>query len=76
LHKGRRKSNNLRIGSKIIITASDNENYKEYLGKEWVVEDIAKNIKEHPLYDEGVGGKLISCKGLPFSLYEWEFEVV
>lgn len=42
----------------------------------WTVTHVAKNRKQHPGYDEGVGGSLIDAKGLPVSLYDWEFEVI
>ncbi len=65
----------VQIGDKIRIT-SDNENYNRYRGKAWVVSHIARNRDEHPGYDTGVGGALIDCKGLPFSLYEYEFDII
>ena len=65
----------VKIGDKIKII-SENENYNEYRDKTWIVEDIATSIAEHPGYDAGVGGELISCIDLPVSLYEYEFEEV
>ena len=65
----------IKIGSRIRIT-SDNECYNKFRRKIWVVSHIARNRNEHPGYDEGCGGILIDCHGLPVSLYEWEFEEV
>jgi hypothetical protein len=63
------------IGDKIRIT-SENENYNRHRNKVWTVSDIAHSVEEHRGYDEGTGGDLVSCRGLPVSLYEWEFEIV
>lgn len=67
--------NMVEIGDRIKII-SENDNYDSYRRESWEVEDIAYSEKEHPGYDPGVGGPLVSCEGLPFSLYEWEFEEV
>jgi hypothetical protein len=65
------------IGDKIMISSdNDNENYKKWRGKILIVEDVAYSREEHAGYDEGVGGALVSCKDFPFSLYEYEFEIV
>ena len=63
------------IGDKIRIL-NENGQYSEWADEIWTVESIAYNTEQHPLYDEGVGGALISCDGLPVCLYEWEFEIV
>ena len=55
-------------GSEIRIIATDNENYEPYLDKVWTVESIAYNEDHHPGYDSCVGGLLIDCIDLPFSL--------
>lgn len=65
----------VKIGDKIRII-SDNDNYDKHRSKTWTVNHVAFNKSEHQGYDEGVGGALISCKGLPFSLYEYEFEII
>lgn len=66
----------VKIGNKIKVT-SDNENYKDYKDKIWEVESIYSNNEENPLYDMGVfPQKLVECNGLPFALYELEFEIV
>ena len=65
----------VKIGDKIKII-SDNDNYDKYRGKTWTVEHITRNRKEHLGYDEGVGGVLVDAKGLPFSLYAYEFRVI
>ncbi len=64
----------VRIGDKIRIL-NENRNYNEWADKTWIVNHIATCREEHQGYDESVGGKLISCKNLPVSLYEYEFEV-
>jgi len=63
----------IEIGDKIKIISKDNEYYKPYLDKVWTVESVSYNTEDHPGYDECVGGPLIDCKDLPFSLYEFEF---
>jgi hypothetical protein len=63
------------IGDKIKILNQDGQ-YTKWANKTWIVEDIATNREDHQGYDEGVGGNLISCKDLPVSLYDWEFEVI
>lgn len=68
-------SKKINIGDKIQIT-SDNPTYNKWRNKTWTVSHIAYSTEDHPGYDEGVGGPLISCKGLPVSLYDWEFEIV
>ena len=65
----------VQIGDRIRIT-SDNESYKPYLDKIWTVTEVSFSTNDHRLYDVGVGGPLIDCDGLPFSLYEFEFEEV
>ena len=66
----------IEVGDTIKII-SDNENYEDYLDKEWTIENIAYDTGGHPGYDEGLSGQaLVDCIGLPFSLYEYEFEVV
>ena len=66
----------VRVGSRIKIT-SDNDNYNKYRKKTWKVARIYKDDTEHQGYDMGVyPQKLVECDGLPFALYEYEFEVV
>ena len=66
----------VKIGDKIKII-SDNDNYDKYRKKTWIVTDVAHSIKDHPGYDSSMGRTaLIDAKGLPFSLYSYEFEIV
>ena len=62
-------------GDKIRILNRDGQ-YGQWANRTWIVDHIATNEKEHPGYDKGIGGKLVSERNLPVSLYEWEFEVV
>jgi len=71
----KRAGKKVNVGDKIRIT-SDNENYDKWRNKTWTVEHVAYSVDEHPGYDVGIGGPLVSCKGLPVSLYDWEFEIV
>ena len=65
-----------KIGDRIRIV-SDNENYDRYRDGTWTITHIAFNRHQHPGYDEGMAPEaLVDCDGLPFSLYEYEFEVV
>ena len=62
------------IGDKIWIK-SDNENYIPYLNKSFTITHVARSIDEHPGYDDSMKGEaLVDCDGLPFSLYEYEFD--
>ena len=64
------------IGKKIKII-SDNENYDKYRNKQWTINHVAHNVKEHPGYDESIYPQaLVDCDGLPFSLYEYEFQII
>jgi hypothetical protein len=63
------------VGDRITIVDTGNEYYKPYLNKVWTVESVSHSKNDHPGYDKCVGGPLIDCKDLPFSLYEFEFEV-
>ena len=66
----------MRIGDKIRII-SDNDNYDKYRNMDLIVSHIAHNTDEHPGYDTGLTGQaLVDCKDVPFSLYEYEFELV
>ena len=65
----------VKVGQWIKILNEDGQ-YSEWANKKWKVESIAHNSEEHPGYDSGVSpAELISCEGLPVSLYDWEFEV-
>lgn len=67
----------IQIGSKIRIKKdNDNETYAKWRDKVWTVEKISYSTKDHPGYDNGVGGPLVDCKDLPVSLYNWEFDIV
>ena len=68
----------LRVGSKIRLTNTNYEN--DDVGKVFKVVSIARSTKDHPLYDEGVNEPgehmaLVTCEGLNYCLYEWEFEI-
>jgi hypothetical protein len=65
----------VKIGDRIKILNRDGQ-YGKWANKLWTVDHIATSREEHRGYDEGIGGKLVSAKGLPVSLYEWEIEVV
>jgi hypothetical protein len=60
---------------KVVRITSDNENYTEYLGKEFVIVECyyQEDRDDEPIYDL----EFIDVDEVfPFSLYEWEFEVV
>ncbi len=66
----------IKIGDKIKILNQDGQ-YSKWSNKTWTVDHIAHSTEEHQGYDEGLAGEaLVSCKGLPVSLYEYEIEVV
>jgi len=64
----------LRKDQKVRIT-SDNENYADYMNKELKITGIYR--EDHPGYDRGLyPQKLVEFEGVPFALYEYEFEVI
>ncbi|MCK9370443.1 hypothetical protein M0R04_11085 [Candidatus Dojkabacteria bacterium] len=65
----------VKIGDKIRILNQDGQ-YSKWVKQIWIVEHIATSEQEHQGYDRCIGGNLISCKDLPVSLYDWEFEVM
>lgn len=70
-------SYNVRVGDRIRLTEDAVEKYgKQYANKSFIVTNVAFNESQHPGYDKGVGGPLIDARGLEFSLYVFEFEVV
>jgi hypothetical protein len=66
----------VKLGDKISIINQDGQ-YTPWTYKNLIVEHIAYSEKQHCGYDRGMNGQaLVSCKGLPVSLYEYEFEVI
>ncbi len=66
----------VKIGDKIRIKNTDGQ-YTRWANKTWVVDHIAYDKKGHPGYDSGMKGMaLVDCKGLPVSLYSYEFTIV
>lgn len=68
---------------KIVTIVSDNENYTEFLGKELVITDAINSTRESQFYDASMNGEYLcdlevveTGEQLPFSLYEYEFEIV
>ena len=62
---------------------SDNENYEKFMGKTLVITHIAYNTDEHPGYDDSCEGQALcdfevedTKEPVPFSLYEYEFELL
>jgi hypothetical protein len=65
-----------KIGDKVRII-SNNENYSEFFDGVLTVSSIATNSDEHPGYDDGMDGiALYDFEAFPFSLYEYEIELV
>ena len=70
----------IKIGDKIKIL-NENGQYNKWADKVWEIDEIFDPKKEDGEkargYDMGVyPEKLISCKNLPVSLYEYEIEVI
>lgn len=69
------------IGRKAKVT-SDNDNYDSFRGKTLIITHVAYSKDEHPGYDDGLKGEALcdfkTTKGedVPFSLYEYEFELI
>ena len=62
---------------------SDNENYRDYAGKELVITHVAYNSEDHLGYDSSMEGQALcdfevkeTKESVPFSLYEYEFEII
>lgn len=70
----RLKGSYIKEGFKIKIT-SENENYDEYRNKVWTINFVDYDGSSHG-FDEAIGEVLVSCEGLPYSLYPYEFKVV
>jgi hypothetical protein len=69
------------IGKKVKVI-SENDSYDPFRNKILIVTHQAQSIKEHPGYDPGVFPDLlcdfVTVDGtkIPYSLYEYEFEVL
>ena len=74
----------MKIGDKIRISPdNDNDSYDKYRNLDLVITQIAYNTNQHPGYDTGMDGMaLVDCEvcntgeAVPFSLYEYEFELI
>ena len=66
------------IGDKIMLTDDALDNYgKQYRNKTFTVTHIAHSTREHPGYDEAMGGEaLLDLDELEFSLYSYEVILV
>ena len=68
------------LGKKAIII-SDNENYADYMDKVLKVTHVAYSTQDHPGYDDFLQGmalcdfETMQGESVPFSLYEYEFEL-
>jgi len=65
----------VKIGDTIKIHNTDGQ-YTKWANRTWTVSHIETPEKHGYGYDTGVGGNLISCNGLPVSLYDWEYDIV
>jgi hypothetical protein len=68
---------------KVVRIISDNDNYKEFLDKDLIITDAVNSTRENQFYDYSMNGMYLcdlevleSGLSVPFSLYEYEFEVV
>lgn len=61
--------------NKIVRITSDNENYIPYLNMDLVITEryYQEDRDDEPIYDLDIVGSDLE---FPFSLYEWEFEVI
>lgn len=68
----------LKIGDKVKIASdNDNENYDKFRGKILTITNVATNKEQHRGYDSSMEGMaLYDFKGVPFSLYEYEIELI
>lgn len=69
--------------NKIVRITSDNENYADYLDKDLIIVDAVNSTRENQFYDYSMNGMYLcdlevleTGLEVPFSLYEYEFEVV
>lgn len=70
------------VGSTVRIT-SDNECYLEWMDRDLIIEGAINSVSQSSLYDESMEGMYLcdlTCsvtgEEFPFSLYEYEFEVL
>lgn len=73
---------NKKLNGKLAVIVSDNNNYDNYRNKLLRITHVAYNRTEHPGYDEGMEGQALcdfkvekTRENLPFSLYEYEFQL-
>jgi len=69
--------------NKVVRITSDNENYTEFLGLDLIIVDAINSVRENQFYDYSMNGMYLcdlevleSGLYVPYSLYEYEFEVV
>lgn len=62
---------------------SDNDNYDKFRDMDLVITHVAYNESEHPGYDSSMEGQALcdfkvkdTNEEVPFSLYEYEFELI
>ena len=69
------------LGKKVKVI-SDNDSYDEFRDKVLTITHVARNIKEHPGYDDSIIGEALcdfkdqDGNDIPCSLYEYEFELI
>ena len=69
------------LGKKVKII-SDNDNYDSFRNEILIITYVAHSTEEHPGYDTSLNDealcdlKTIDGKDVPFSLYEFEFEII
>lgn len=68
---------------KVVRIISDNENYLEYLDKDLIIIDAINSTRENQFYDYSMNGMYLcdlevleSGLSVPYSLYEYEFEII
>lgn len=69
------------LGKKARII-SDNENYDGFRDADLIITHVAHSAKDHQGYDDGLNGhalcdfETVAGVPVPFSLYEYEFELL
>jgi hypothetical protein len=69
--------------NKVVRIISDNDNYTEFLGIDLIIVEAVNSVRENQFYDSSMNGMYLcdlevleSGLSVPYSLYEYEFEVV
>ncbi len=71
-----------KLMNKLALITSDNDSYDQFRDKFLRITHVAHDKNEHPGYDDSMNGQALcdfvvegTNENVPFSLYEYEFEI-